>query len=148
MARVLRPQGMFLACEWGRSVASVRDMNSLPKTHRYFRELNRCLDGFGIRPIATHMVAYVTQSGLFYNVSAAVYLIPVGGGHDPCNQYLGWQFFDVMLQYADATKTIMLQAGYTEHRVDELVIGLEEEMRAAQGMFFEYYTVHARKLQV
>lgn len=148
VARVLRPEGMFLACEWG--VATIRGEDPAhvtPNTYRFFQILNYCLTHLGIHPVAPYLGGLLRQVGSFTDIQDTTHLVPVGEGHDdPEDENIGRVFLQVMLAYVESMRVVMEKAGEDVDAVDGLVRGLIEEAYAARGMVLEYRTVHARKI--
>ncbi len=148
VARVLRPQGMFLACEWGvAAIYGEHPVNALPNSHRFFRALNNCFVDLDIRPVVPHLEYYLHQTGQFTDIQTVVHLVPVGEGHDsPVDRDTGRAFLPVMSAYAESMGVVMERAGRGTAEVTGLVRGLIEEMHTVRGMVWEYYTVYARKI--
>lgn len=144
VARVLRPRGLFVACEWGRYPAMTDGRDPailLPRATEFFRVVNDTLIWYkGIYPVAPVLAQLLCESGHFDEVHQRRVEMPIGAG------YLGRRFREVLWMYAESMKVLLLEAGMlSPMEVDELVRGYLYEVDNVPGMVSIYYAVYARK---
>lgn len=150
VARILRPGGLFLACEWGRCAAMVENMNPMeftPYACRFYQAVSESLyRAQGLVPIANRLEDYIASSGRFDRVECKRFSMPIGTWHrDPWMQYLGGRFRDSLRIYVSSMELMMIQAGRDPTNVRELVLGYLREMYTVQGMICYFYTVQANR---
>lgn len=152
VARVLRPGGLFLACEWGHTAAMAGDLDPqvhAPRTCAFYQAVNDTLESRGIPPIAQYVADYIGDSGHFERIRPRVHEMPVGDWHrNPQLRQLGANFRGVLEMYAASMSIVMLESGrYHCMEVESLVEGFMQEMHTVPGLVCEYYTVRARKIR-
>ncbi|THH33357.1 hypothetical protein EUX98_g799 [Antrodiella citrinella] len=144
VARILRPRGLFVACEWGRypSMSRGRDPATyLPRSTEFFRVVNDTLRWYkGIYPVAMFLYDYLRESGHFDEVHQRRVEMPIGGDE------LGSGFRDMLKMYAESMKVMLLEAGrLSAQEVEDLLSGYLYELENVQGMVSVYHAVHARR---
>lgn len=152
VARVLRPGGLFLAGEWGRSAEMAGGMNPAehaPRTCHFYRMVQETLLRRGIRPIARHIPRIMEESGHFKRVKARVYEMPVGPWHsNPELQSIGFWYRETLVRYAQSMGLMMVEAGCDPAQVQNVVYGFIREMYEVRGLVCKYFTVRAIKVRV
>ena len=82
VARVLRPGGLFLACEWGRFPLLHDGRNpqlATPFACAFFAAVNDALRARGVLPDAAQRLdAWLAESGYFERIRPRQYAIPIG----------------------------------------------------------------------
>ncbi|KAF8056042.1 S-adenosyl-L-methionine-dependent methyltransferase [Lyophyllum atratum] len=153
VGRVLRPDGLFLSCEWGRYPAFHPRFRLIPEVHapsacHFFDVLGKALDGCrGIQPIATDISAFLRDSGRFKNIESRRFYMPVGPWHvEPEMKLLGRAFRASLLRYADSVKPLLLEAGLSEEEVRHIIDAYVHELKTVSGMVSVLHTVHAQRL--
>lgn len=150
VGRVLRPQGLFLACELAPSITCAPGYPGdpallFPKATTFFQVLNACLEQRGIQSMGPYLLDHIRHARCFTGIQSRVYHIPVGDWDENLHrQELGREFSEILLAYANAMKETI--GPEMNQYVDGLFDGLKEEVHNAQGMVLEYYTVFARKI--
>jgi len=151
VARVLRPGGLFLACEWGRSAAMRGNRDPAiyaPYTYAFYHTVNDTLASIGILPLASRLEGEVLRSGHFDRIRSRVHEMPIGDW--PANDHfkmLGVAFRNVLTMYAASMRVMMLDAGRHRQEVDMLVGGFIRELYEVPYMVCKYHTVRARKVR-
>ncbi|KIP05969.1 hypothetical protein PHLGIDRAFT_107563 [Phlebiopsis gigantea 11061_1 CR5-6] len=149
-ARVLRPGGLFLACEWARTIhiPGAADARAVaPHTHAFFDAVAAALRGRGIAPAARHLEAWLRESGQFERVSARTYEMPIGDWpEDAALRELGVVFRGtVMRTYAESMAVFLGESGWRADAVQDLLHAFGHELNTVKGMVCRYYTVRARR---
>lgn len=150
---MLRPSGLFLACEWGRSPAMAGNMDPLthaPRTCEFYRAVNETLFvSRGIVPVARNMSEYIQESGHFERIRPREYEMPVGDWHsNPQLSRIGAEFRNMLARYAASMRVMLLESGrYDVTEVDALVQGFLREIFTVPGIVCKYYTVRARRVR-
>lgn len=153
VARVLRPGGLFLSCEWDRSVAFHPSLNisapvRVPRTCKFFDVLTHALYAAGIQPVASSIPFILEGSGHFTDVIPRCFYMPIGPWHsDPRMRRLGRAFRAALVRYADSVRPMLLDdTRWTKEELDEIIGGYIHELKTVRGMVSIYRTVHARKV--
>ncbi|KAI0686928.1 S-adenosyl-L-methionine-dependent methyltransferase [Cytidiella melzeri] len=151
VARVLRPGGLFLAGEWGRS-AEMRDgMNPAvhtPHACHFYQTVQRALACRSITPVARQIATIVQDSGHFERVKPRVFEMPVGDWHnDPELRYIGYWFRENLVRYALSMEVMMIEVGMRPADVQAMVRGFIREMYEVRGMVCKYFTLRARRVR-
>ncbi|GLB44451.1 putative methyltransferase domain containing protein [Lyophyllum shimeji] len=153
VARILRPDGLFLSCEWGRHSAFHPAFNLDPEVHapaacHFFEVLGKALDTCrGIQPIASRVPSFLRNSGCFKNIESRCFYMPIGPWHaEPEMKLLGRAFRASLLRYADSVKPLLLEAGWSEEEVLQIIGAYIHELKTVHGMVGVMHTVHARRL--
>ncbi|KAI0087505.1 S-adenosyl-L-methionine-dependent methyltransferase [Irpex rosettiformis] len=148
VARVLRPGGLFLACEWGRSAEMVGGLNPAehaPCTCQFYNMVQETLERRGIHPLARRISRIVEESGHFKRVRTHVYEMPVGDWSRSFEmRCIGYWFRETLVQYAESMGVMMVEAGRHPVHVYAVVQGFIREMYEVRGIVAKYFTVHAR----
>ncbi|KAI0791109.1 hypothetical protein C8Q75DRAFT_876903 [Abortiporus biennis] len=156
IAQVLRPGGLFLACEWGRGPAMAFEDHSevyakeqLPRSAHFFEIVNNALyRHFGVRGVARELKIILAQSGLFRNIEETRHLIPIGTWPStPREKDIGRRLQRILTLYAHSMSVMLSNTGYySPFDVECIVQGFIHEVNhPPPGMACAYYTVHARK---
>lgn len=150
VARVLRPNGLFLACEWGRFVV-MRDGRNLlvaaPSTYQFFEAVKAALLARGVVPVAENLERWIRESGRFDRIEARCFEVPIGDW-DQTRAPLGTEYRDFLSTYAESLKALLVESGRRAMDVDVLIREMQREMREVRGMVCYYFTVHARRIRV
>ncbi|KAG6908717.1 hypothetical protein DXG01_003562 [Tephrocybe rancida] len=153
VARILRPGGLFISCEWGRYPAFHPSLALEPTEHtpgacQFFDTLTRALDVCrGIQPIAGSIPGVISGEGNFRDVTQRCYYMPIGPWHaDPEMKELGRAYRAALIRYVDSVKPLLAEAGLTHEQVGTLVHGYLHELRTVRGMVSVLHTVHARRV--
>jgi hypothetical protein len=148
VSRVLRPGGLFLACEWGRFVSmhgGLDPLQAAPRSCEFFAAVSAALEQRGIVPVAQNLVAWLRESGHFERVKPRMFCVPIGNWPDEAHMRgLGVAFRDVMFTYAESMRVVLVEGGMHVVQADALVNGYQHEMNTVRNMVGVYYTVHAR----
>jgi len=150
VGRVLRPGGLFLACEWGRYPAITQHIYpqpSIPRSREFYLAVNESLQRIqGIAPVATDIARHMRESGLFESVQECRFEMPVGDRHpDPTKQYIGFHFREMLKLYARSMEVMMVEAGRSPPEAHRLADGYIHEMNTVDGMVSHYYMVHGTR---
>ncbi|KAK7684457.1 hypothetical protein QCA50_012404 [Cerrena zonata] len=148
VARILRPGGLFLACEWGRCAAMENNLDPhhlTPFACRFYHAVAETLHrSRGLAPVANYLKDFIESSGRFDRVECKRIIMPIGTWHrDPSMQQLGDRFRQSLEVYVNSMQLMMIQAGRDPVGVRELVDGYVKEMYTVQGMICYFYTVQA-----
>jgi len=154
VARVLRPNGLFLSGEWERCPTfadpSLRNSNSIPATSHLFNLIDDAMfTSHGVIPIASHIPSWLAESGHFRDITSQKYAVPIGDWHpEPSMQALGNALRHALQLSTNGLKLILKEPklGLEEAQIDELVMGYVQEMYHVSGMVAVYHTVHARSI--
>lgn len=119
-----------------------------PGVCQFFDALNRALDVCrGIQPVAGTVPALLADAGCFRDVTALLYYMPIGPWHgDPWMKELGKGFRATLVRYADSVKPLLLEAGWTEVQVAEIVAAYLHDLRTVPGLVAVLHTVHAQRI--
>ncbi|KAH8092174.1 hypothetical protein BXZ70DRAFT_951500 [Cristinia sonorae] len=146
VARVLRPGGLFVGCEFNRipAMAHGRDASThLPLSSRFFDAVNQTLYfSKGILNVAPCISRILNASDHFDEVHQLRVEMPVGGDH------FGTCFKGLLKMYVEGLKVVLLDAGWSRAQVDDLARGYLHEMEHIPGMVSIYHAVYARKRAV
>jgi len=153
VARLLRPGGLFISCEWGRypsfhpSFVANPEMHT-PGVHRFFRVLNGALDSLGIRPLASRIPALLEDSGFFTDITPQRFYMPIGPlRSDPVwKQEMGKAFRAALRRYAESVKPLLLESGLSSEEVEDIVQDYKHELKTIRGMVSELHTVWAHRI--
>lgn len=149
VARVLRPGGLYIACEWGRLPCTEDDSDPAaraPRTCEFFMAVLLALQrNGGTHPTARYIAGWLRDSGKFRNIQEQTYKVPMGGTWptDPRHREIGATFRETMKTYTDSVKMLLLDNGYSYPCVETLIDGFLVELDAVRGLHFKYHTVHA-----
>ena len=152
VARVLRPGGLFVSCEWGRYVAfdpSFRQVPAIdaPSTVQFFDAITNALAARGIQPLAHQIPTFITNSGCFSDITVEQNSIPIGvWPSDVLLQNIGADCLKVHKRYADSSKPLLLSAGWSEAALERIITDYIEEIHSVSGLVSVLHTVHARRL--
>jgi len=149
VARVLRPGGLFLACEWGRfpAVRNADPVIHLPRSHQFFSAVNECLRARRIRPIAGDLSKYIEDSGHFDRIQSRAVEVPVGDWPENDRmKRIGVRFREMLKLYATSMGVMMVETGKNPGEVDRLVEGYRHELDHIRGMVSIYYMVQGRRV--
>lgn len=149
VARVLRPGGLFLACEWGRYPAITRRIYprpNIPRSEEFYRVVGDALwRTKGIVPIARDIANHMRASGFFEEIRERTVEMPIGDGHPgatDANRRIGYHFREMLKLYARSMKVMMVNAGVGEAEAESLVEGYIHEMNTVNGMVSDYYMIY------
>ena len=152
VGRILRPGGLFTSCEWGRYPAFHPSFNLHPAYHvpgicRFFEILHKALDMCrGIQQLAPSIPSLLVASGLFTEITPQIYYMPIGPWHTDFNmQRLGRAYRATLLRYADSMRPLLMEAGWTDGELDDIIGGYVHDLKTVRGLVSVYHTVHARK---
>ncbi|KAI0341156.1 S-adenosyl-L-methionine-dependent methyltransferase [Trametopsis cervina] len=149
VARILRPGGLFVACEWGRSAAMADNLDPAqhaPATFLFYQIVNETLRSRGIMPLAQRLESFIEASGQFERIRPRMYMMPVGSWNDtPGLQELGKRFRIVLVWYAHSMALMMIEAGRDPSLVNFVVGGFVHELFTVSGLICKYFTVSAIK---
>ncbi|PSR87015.1 hypothetical protein PHLCEN_2v5273 [Hermanssonia centrifuga] len=151
VARVLRPGGLFLACEWGRCVemADGRDPRLfVPRTCDFFNAVNQALVSRGITAIAAHIPTWLQESGHFNHIRRHIFKMPLGASPRDSQERgeIGTQFKNIMRLYANSMRVMLIETGWNSSEVEALIRGYLYEMDTVPGIVCLYSTVYARRI--
>ena len=152
VARVLRPGGLFVSCELGRYAAfdpSFQQVPSVgaPATVRFFGAITNALASRGIQPIAHLIPTFITNSGYFVDITVEQKRIPIGvWPADVASQNIGADYLTVCNQYADSSKPLLREVGWSGAALERLITDYTQEIRTVNGLVGVLYTVHARRV--
>ncbi|GJE98664.1 S-adenosyl-L-methionine-dependent methyltransferase [Phanerochaete sordida] len=148
-ARVLRPGGLFLACEWGRFVAlhDGRDVaGAAPRTAAFFRAVREALEARGVPPVAEHLEQHVRDSGRFDHIVVRRYTLPIGDW-DAAQVELGRDMRAFLVMFVESLKPLLVAFGTHAVEVDDFIRAVKLELETVRGMVAYYYTVHGRRVE-
>jgi SAM-dependent methyltransferase len=151
VARVLRPGGLFLACEWGRSAEMTGGRDPAvfaPRTCLFYHRVHEALEHRAIAPVARHLARIVQESRQFERIRPRMYEMPVGNWpSEPHLRAIGERFRTNLVIYAQSMGILMYESGrYHPRYVQEIVTGFIYEMYHVPGIVCKYFTVRARKV--
>lgn len=152
IARVLRPGGLFVSCEWGRYAAFDPSFQGIPSvdapaTIQFFDAITNALASRGIQHRAYQIPAFITNSGHFYDITVEQRCIPIGvWPADLASQNIGADCLLARRKYADSSKPLLLNAGWSEAAVERLITNYIHEIHNVTGLVDVLHTVHARRL--
>lgn len=153
---MLRPEGLFLSCEWSPfpsfdpSLQQDRDLSrDAPASCRFYNALNTALlHARGLHPIANQIHTLLQNAGGFEDIVATEYHIPIGPWPaDPFLQNIGARCLVATERYADSVKPFLTESGWTEAQVNTLKTDFIREINTVGGLTSVLYVVHARKAQ-
>lgn len=146
IARVLRPGGVFFACEWGCSVATWDEQPAAayaPQTYAYFELVKAAFATRGVIPIAERLEQLVRESGRFDDITARRYSLPVGPW-DSSNVQLGRDMRSSLVTYVESLKPLLVLSGRHPTEVDDHIRAVRQELEGSFGLVVYYYTVRGR----
>ncbi|GBE86850.1 hypothetical protein SCP_1000920 [Sparassis crispa] len=148
VARVLRPGGLFVACEWGRM--PVNRMNPAipaPGLCNFFDAVLRALQmRGGVHPTGPQIPGWIRQSGKFDRLHVQQFDVPIGEWtSDPVFREVGRKFADTLKTYTESVRMLLIDYGISEVNIQVLIDGALRELDTVPGMIFTYHTVHARR---
>lgn len=147
-ARVLRPEGLFLACEWGRFVGTHDGREpgaAAPATVRFFGVVRDALYARGVAPLAERLEQHVVDSARFGRIVARRFSLPIGDW-DAAQAQLGRDTRRFLVMYVDSLKPLLVEFLRHVAEVDALIRAVKLELETVRGLVAYYYTVHARRL--
>ncbi|PCH43259.1 S-adenosyl-L-methionine-dependent methyltransferase [Wolfiporia cocos MD-104 SS10] len=148
-ARILRPGGLFVSCEWdvfpsmSMSNGDVPVHVSAPRTHRFFRITHDFLRENGIPLVGRSVEGILQASNAFTNVHVERFRVPIGGWH-PELQRPGRRMRQLLGVYATSVKVSMVGRNLmSEADGQALVQGLLDETEAVHGIVHTINVVYA-----
>ncbi|KJA24902.1 hypothetical protein HYPSUDRAFT_453725 [Hypholoma sublateritium FD-334 SS-4] len=151
--RLLRPGGMLMSYEWSRLPAFDPAMGQDPNVHapasvQFFSAINAALAARRVYQLAGHVPAFLASTGLFTDISAREYHVPIGPWPaDPALHDIGVACLSAQQEYARSIRQLLLDSGGgTQHAVDSLVDEYLHEINSVRGLVSILYMVHARRL--
>lgn len=149
VARVLRPGGLFVSCEWD-SYPCMIDGTGLgsraPRTHHYFSLINSALHTLGVRSIAGNVPRFLEQSHVFTDIQCARFTVPVGPWQGGLER-TGERLMTNVLVYAQSILPLLLEGEFVSRRdAVGLIEGIGDEIDNVPGIVLVYNTVHARRI--
>jgi len=150
VVRVLRPGGLYIACEWGRLPCVEDDSDPAvraPRTCAFFQAILLALQcNGGTHPTALFIPGWVRDTGGFRDIHEQTFKVPMGTWPaDPRYREIGAIFKETMRTYTESVRTLLLNYGHSCAEVQALIDGFLIELDAVRGLYFTYYTVHATR---
>lgn len=152
VARVLRPDGVFLSLEWSPYPAVDRSIRRdlatyAPASTRFHEAINQALLGScGLRPIAGQVHTFLADTGAFRNITSTTHHIPIGSwSTEPILRTVGATCLEMNVRYAESVQPFLIDSGWTEGEVNQLCEDFVREIRSLNGLVGILYVVHARK---
>ncbi|KAF8900133.1 hypothetical protein CPB84DRAFT_1779393 [Gymnopilus junonius] len=141
VARVLRPGGLFISCEWATYPAFEPSLQLDPAIHAL-----PLLQRRGLQTIAPLVPSFLEGAGAFVGISAAQHNVPIGAWPtDPSLRSIGAACLQANVRYAESVKPFLLDSGWTAANVDTMVEEYVQEIESLNGLVSVLYTVHARR---
>ena len=141
-----------MSCELGRYVASDPSFQLVPSvdapsTVRFFGAITNALASRGIQPIAHQIPTFIANSGYFADITVEQKCIPIGvWPSDVVSQNIGVDYLRVCERYADSSKQLLLEAGWSEATVERMITDYIQEIHTVSGLVEVLHTVHARRV--
>lgn len=152
IARVLRPGGLFLSCEWNRHMAFHPELQQVPSVDapaavRFMDAITDALASRGIQPIADQIPTFLEDSGYFTQITVGKKYIPLGDWpSDLAFKSIGADCLKMHERYADSCKPLLLEVGWGEVASERLITDYIEEICSVSGLVDIIFTVHARRI--
>ena len=154
IARVLRPGGLFVSCEWGGCAAFDPSFEQVPSVHapatvRFLGAITDALAAHGIQPLADQIPTFLANSGCFTDIRVEQRYIPIGvWPSDLALQNIGADYLKARVRYTDSSKPLLLAAGWNgnEAALERIITDYIQEIHTVSGLVDVLYTVHARRL--
>ncbi|KAF8636112.1 hypothetical protein AX17_003815 [Amanita inopinata Kibby_2008] len=152
VARLLRPGGLFLSCEWGLHTACQPDRGidlpvHAPASIRFFEAVRNALLARQVEPIAHAMPYYLTQSPYFGEVRVEPFYIAIGGWPEgELASRLGHRYKGIHQRFANSVASLLKEFGMTEIQAAQLIADYLQELDTVEGLASIYYTTYARRV--
>jgi len=144
--RILQPRGYFCFAEWIPNVFLTMENGSIVKQHapratEFFSVIHRIVRRRGI---ATNLDWLEGVMTLRYGQQFDVVQSCAYDNELSSPGFNSTQFRDVVKEYADALKYLMVDSEYTEGEAETLISGFKDEVDVVPGLT-DIYTILARK---
>ncbi|KAL0952635.1 hypothetical protein HGRIS_006881 [Hohenbuehelia grisea] len=155
VARVLRPGGLFLSCEWVRGVLVHPNLpydvaTYIPAISRFFDMVKDTLDRLrGIECLAGQVPQYLHDTGAFGEIMTREECIPLGpwaSDDAPHVVQTGRIMRASFVRYAEALRPLLMEAGCTPDFLNSLFAEMKHELRVKEGLVCNIHAVFARKV--
>ncbi|KAI0349690.1 S-adenosyl-L-methionine-dependent methyltransferase [Trametes cingulata] len=149
-SRILRPGGLFSACEWTRSFLMADGGHvpaRAPGASAFLVALQHALlQKIGVGPIAYDLPRAVHQSGNFHHISVTFMHIPIGTWPtDGAFRSIGREYREVLVEYACSMRPFLAQSVPAVH-LQELIEGFISDLYTVPALMSAYVVVHATRL--
>ncbi|KIL64641.1 hypothetical protein M378DRAFT_582742 [Amanita muscaria Koide BX008] len=151
-ARLLRPGGLFVSCEWIHfpvaDPSADHDANTYaPASVRFFNTIHQILQREGVQldPLNAHLS--LTQSPQFTDISTERRSAPIGQWpEDETWKNIGNDQKIIFQRFTGSVMPMLTNAGMTEAAAGQLTADYLEEVDNKDGLVCEYVITHARKV--
>ncbi|KAM6493020.1 S-adenosyl-L-methionine-dependent methyltransferase [Amanita muscaria] len=150
-ARLLRPGGLFVSCEWIHFPVAARtglDVNTYaPASVRFFNAIHQILQGKGVHlgPLNPHFS--LTQSLQFTDISTERRFAPIGQWPvDEAWKIIGNDQKMILRRFTTSVMLMLIDSGMTELEAGQLTADYLGEVDNKDDLVCEYVITHARKV--
>ncbi|KAF7321118.1 Methyltransf-25 domain-containing protein [Mycena chlorophos] len=165
-ARLLRPGGAFIAGEWSRMIFTMAPPPTggppvptpitpqlAPFLHAFLGALHTALITPpnplpATAPLVAPLLAAQPHFYVQNTITPASHLFPLGGWHpDPAMQHIGRVFRNIFRRYMDSVRPLLdAKSGMPQAQLNQLYVGVHQEIRSVPGIWGLYNTVFARRV--
>ncbi|KAI5121468.1 hypothetical protein M0805_003925 [Coniferiporia weirii] len=143
IARILRPQGLFLSGEWSCTV-STTDGSGAPRlatgVSRFISTVMQIARPRGIHPAPELIPQMLAHSGCFGEIVPEQHIVALD------DSPLGARAKRMLLDFGDSARGLFIDYGHLLPRqIEGILQGLRSDLETVTGMRLVYHTVHARR---
>lgn len=152
MARLLRPGGIFVSGEIGRSIDFAHNFPSdpahqAPHARHFYDIVNHLLTLRHLNLIAERIPRFMAHSRKFTVPVIQTFHVPIGDWHpDSTMRRVGKKYLAALKVFAENLSPMLRETGMTQPEVDALVHGFIHDIENVRGLVGVYHTAWARKL--
>lgn len=152
IARILRPGGLFVSCEWTRQLGTINrsdPQTRAPNAVLLLNTLNSYLSDRGGLDDPSRLRDLITSSHRFHNMQCFRYSLPLDnsdGNVDRQQTDMRRRFKRTLLEFGAATLGFLLDRGWTQEEAEEMIVGFRSDIENVRGLIIYYNVVHAQKL--
>ncbi|OCH87701.1 S-adenosyl-L-methionine-dependent methyltransferase [Obba rivulosa] len=147
-ARILRSDGLFIACEWHEYPVMNDGSDPIilaPASCNFFHAVAEGVTFSGVNWVASSIPEYLAETHLFKDIEVRVFKVPVGNWHQE-QVDIGVDFADTLKTYANSARYMLYETGRNETQVNDLINTFTYEIESSPGIVCLLYTVHARRV--
>lgn len=153
VARLLRPGGLFISCEWVLSPTFRPGVERDPATHapasmRFFHAIEHALAARGVILVGNHVKHYLEASRQFNAITEVPHCVGVGEElQDEAGSRVGHDLMRVFNRFTRSIIPLLREAGLTKLQIGELIGEYLGELQNPEtGLAYVYDITYARKV--
>ena len=153
VARLLRPGGLFISCEWVLSPAVRPGAERDPATHapasmRFFHAIEHALAARGVILVGNNVKHYLEASHQFHAITETPHCVGVGEElQDEAESRVGHDLMRVLRRFTHSVTPLLREAGLTKFEIGEIIADYLGELQNPEtGLAYVYDVTYARRV--